>query len=155
MLAVTSLHCRAKSSGLLSLTRPNQEFFLRQRALLRRIRLTQYEQYAERCTSLPGHFIQCRPSMFFMRVSGNLMRELGVFDGDLITVDRDLPARHGCVVIAVVGGEFSVKELSETVDGWVLRSLQSDHADVHIRSKQDCAVWGVVDWSVHIPKGKQ
>lgn len=144
---------RAASSGLLSLTHPNKELFHRQRALLRRAVPAGFpspaDDYVEQHISLDEHLIQHRESTFFMRVAGNSMRGFGIFDGDLLVVDRALPATNGCIVIAVVDGEFTVKQLLNTPDGQVLRAAHPDYADMHINAEQDFAIWGVVNWNVH------
>ena len=77
------------------------------------------------------------------------MRGLGIFDGDLLVVDKALPATHGCVVIAVVDGEFTVKQLLCTPQGQVLRAAHPDYPDMCIQPEQDFTIWGVVSWNVH------
>lgn len=144
---------RSISSGLSSLTHPNKELFHRQRALLRRAVPAGFpspaDDYVEQRISLDEHLIQHRESTFFMRVAGESMRGLGIFDGDLLVVDRASPATHGCVVIAVVDGEFTVKQLLHTPTGQVLRAAHADYPDAHIRPEQDFSIWGVVRWNVH------
>jgi len=139
--------------GLLSLTHPNKELFRRQRALLRSAVPAGFpspaDDYVEQRISLDEHLIQHRESTFFMRVSGDSMRGLGIFDGDLLVVDRALPAAHGCVVIAVLDGEFTVKQLLYTPDGQVLRAAHPDYPDILIKPEQDFSVWGVVSWNIH------
>ena len=39
---------------------------------------------------------------YAMRVSGESMRELGIFDADVLLVDKAVKPRHGMVVIAIV-----------------------------------------------------
>ncbi len=144
---------RNTSSVLLSMTHPNKEFFHRQHALLRSAVSAGFpspaDDYVEQRISLDSHLIQHRESTFFMRVSGNSMRDSGIFDGDLLVVDRAVPATHGCVVIAVVDGEFTVKHLLYTPQGHVLRSAHPDYADMHIKPEQDFTIWGVVSWNIH------
>jgi len=139
--------------GLLSLTHPNKEFFHRQRALLRSAVPAGFaspaDDYVEQRLSLDAHLIQHRESTFFMRVSGDSMRGRGIFDGDLLVVDRALPVTHGCVVIAVLDGEFTVKQLLHTPDGRVLRAAHPDYPDMLIKPEQDFSVWGVVNWNIH------
>lgn len=139
--------------GLLSLTHPNKELFQRQRALLRRAVPAGFpspaDDYVERRISLDEHLIEHRESTFFMRVAGESMRGLGIFDGDLLVVDRALPATDGCVIIAVVDGEFTVKQLLRTPEGEVLRAAHPDYSDMHIKPEQDFLIWGVVRWNVH------
>jgi DNA polymerase V len=84
-----------------------------------------------------------------MRVAGDSMRGLGIFNGDLLVVDRALPATSGRVVIAVVDGEFTVKQLLHTPEGVVLRAAHPDYVDTCIRPEQDFSIWGVVSWNVH------
>jgi DNA polymerase V len=138
---------------LLSLTHPNKELFRRQRALLRSAVPAGFpspaDDYVEQRISLDEHLIQHRESTFFMRVAGESMRGLGIFDGDLLVVDRALPVVHGCVVIAVLDGEFTVKQLLHTPDGQVLRAAHPDYSDTLINPEQDFSVWGVVRWNVH------
>jgi DNA polymerase V len=77
------------------------------------------------------------------------MRGRGIFDGDLLVVDRALPVTHGCVVIAVLDGEFTVKQLLHTTDGQILRAAHPDYPDLLIKPEQDFSIWGVVSWNVH------
>jgi DNA polymerase V len=139
--------------GLLSLTYPSKELFHRQRALLRGAALACFtspaNDYAERRTSLDEHSIQHAGSTFFMRVAGDSMHGLGIFDGDLLVVDRARPATHGCVVIAVLEGEFTVKQLLHTPEGRILRAAHPGYADTLIKPEHDFSVWGVVRWNIH------
>src|SRR3990170_1047335 len=139
--------------GLLSLTHPNKELFHRQRALLRSAVPAGFpspaDDYVEQRINLDEHLIQHRESTFFMRVAGDSMRGLGIFDGDLLVVDRALPAAHGCVVIAVLDGEFTVKQLLHTADGQILRAAHPGYADTLIKPEQDFSIWGVVSWNIH------
>lgn len=144
---------RASSSGLLSLTHPSKELFQRHRAMLRRAVPAGFpspaDDYVEHRLSLDEHLVQHKESTFFMRVSGDSMRGLGIFDGDLLVVDRSVPATSGCVVIAAVDGEFTVKQLIQTPEMRVLRAAHPSFPDVAIKPEQDFSIWGVVQWNVH------
>lgn len=144
---------RSMPSSLLSLTYPNKELFHRQYALLRSAVPAGFpspaDDYIEGRLSLDDHLVRHKESTFFMRVAGDSMVGLGIFDGDLLVVDRAMPATHGSVVIAVVDGEFTVKQLINTEHGQLLRAAHPDYPDVHIRPEQDLSIWGVVQWNVH------
>jgi len=155
----TALHpcaspqAQRSARGLLSLTHPSKELFHRQRALLRGTVPAGFpspaDDYVEQRLSLDEHLIQHRESTFFMRVAGDSMRGLGIFNGDLLVVDRALPVTHGCVVIAVLDGEFTVKQLLHTPNGQVLRAAHPDYPDLHVKPEQGFSIWGVVNWNVH------
>ena len=144
---------RNAAHGLLSFMHPNKELFQRQRALLRKPVPAGFpspaDDYVEHRLSLDEHLIQHRESTFFMRVAGDSMRELGIFDGDLLVVDRSLAATDGSVIIAVLDGEFTVKQLVHTPHGQLLRSAHPDYPDIDIKPEQDFSIWGVVQWNVH------
>lgn len=144
---------RAHPAALLSLTHPNRSMFEKQRALLRKAVPAGFpspaDDFVERRLSLDEHLIQHKESTFFMRVAGHSMRGLGIYDGDLLIVDRSLPATHGCVVVAVIEGEFTVKQLLHTPQGKVLRAAHPDYPDAAIEDGQDFSIWGVVQWNVH------
>lgn len=50
-------------------------------------------------------------SLFALRVVGLSMRDAGILDGDLVVADKDLPARQGDIVIALIEDEATVKRL--------------------------------------------
>ena len=144
---------RGTHPALLSLTHPNKSMFEKQRALLRKAVPAGFpspaDDYVERRLSLDEHLIQHKESTFFMRVSGHSMRDLGIYDGDLLVVDRSVPATHGCVVVAVIDGEFTVKQLFYTAQGKVLRAAHPDYPEIAITAGHDFSIWGVVQWNVH------
>ena len=48
-------------------------------------------------------------SLFALRVRGESMLNAGIFDGDLVVVERTPVARNGEIVVALVGDEATVK----------------------------------------------
>ena len=69
------------------------------------------QDYVESELDLNELCIRRRASPFFVRDSGRSMEGLGLYDGDVMVVDRAEEASHGDVVIAEVNGEFTVKRL--------------------------------------------
>lgn len=69
------------------------------------------QDYVESELDLNELCIRRRASTFFVRASGSSMEELGLFDGDVMVVDRAEEANHNDIVIAEVAGEFTVKRL--------------------------------------------
>ena len=54
--------------------------------------------------------------LFALRVSGDSMRDAGIFDGDTVVVRRGARTRDGHVVVALVGDEATVKTLRTSKD---------------------------------------
>lgn len=48
-------------------------------------------------------------NMFALRIQGESMIEVGIFDGDIVVVEKTSVARNGEIVVAMVDGEATVK----------------------------------------------
>lgn len=105
--------------------------------------------YYEERLSLDEHLIEHREATFFVRVQGHSMTGFGIHDGDLLVVDRALEPQDRQVVIAVVDGAFTVKQLCKLQNGVLLRSGAKGHVDILVSGDQELIVWGVVRWSIH------
>lgn len=105
--------------------------------------------YVETRLSLDAHLIEQEDATFFVRVQGNSMVGFGIHDGDILVVDRSKELVDRSVVIAVVDGEFMVKQVCHVPDGVLLRSNGPGHGDILVGSEQDLVVWGVVCWAIH------
>lgn len=92
--------------------------------------------------------IQHPQRTFMQRAVGDSMEGAGIFDGDLLLVDRQLAPQHGDIVVAQVNGEFTCKRYG-CHDG--VPSLQSENPDTSstpIQGEIDIQIWGVVTNSV-------
>lgn len=105
--------------------------------------------YFEERLSLEEYLIKHREATFFVRVEGHSMTGFGIHDGDLLVVDRSFDPADRCVVIAVVDGSFTIKQLCRLPNGVLLRSGSPGHGDILVSGDQDLTVWGVVRWSIH------
>ena len=83
-----------------------------------------------------------------MKARGESMKEAGIFDGDVLVVDRAVQARSGHVVIAVVDGEFVCKTLSMRAGRMKLKAANPGHPDIVPKESQTVEIWGVVTASI-------
>lgn len=67
--------------------------------------------YIEQELDLNSLCIRHPSATYFLRASGESMRDLGLYDGDILIVDRAETAEEGDVVIAETDGGFTVKRL--------------------------------------------
>lgn len=105
--------------------------------------------YYEKTLSLDAHLIEHPEATFFVRVQGHSMTGFGIHDGDLLVVDRSLHPQDQSIVIAVIDGAFTVKQLCRQRQGVLLRSGAPGYEDIRITSDQTLSIWGVVRWSIH------
>ncbi len=67
--------------------------------------------YEEDSIDLNKELIPHPSSIYLVRASGQSMIGAGIYDNDLLVVDRSLIPRDGSIVIAAVFGELTVKRL--------------------------------------------
>ena len=102
------------------------------------------EDHAVQRIDLMAELIRHPQATFLLRVRGDSMREVGIFDGDVVLVDRAIRPRSGQVVIAVVDGEFVCKTLLMRAGRVRLKAANPTYADIEPRDGQSLEVWGVV-----------
>ena len=88
-------------------------------------------------------------AIYYLRVTGDSMIELSIYDGDLLVVDR---ARHpvsGDVVVASVSGGYTVKMFKESERNLFLVPANRKYATRRLRPKDNFSVWGVVTHIIH------
>jgi DNA polymerase V len=88
------------------------------------------------------------PGTYLMRVAGDSMTRAGIFDGDLLIVDKGAEVKQGQVIIGVVNQEPMVKRLDYVRGMPVLRSEGDGHHHRFIMEGDEFTVWGVVTHSV-------
>ena len=105
--------------------------------------------FAEDRLCIEDHLVEHREATFYVRVTGHSMNDFGIHDGDLLVVDKAVTPADGAVVIAVVDGQFAVKQLRLMRQGVLLRSGSGGSQDILVGAEQQFAIWGVVRWSIH------
>jgi DNA polymerase V len=81
---------------------------------------------------------------YFLRASGHSMVDAGIFDGDILVVDRAIKPRNTHIVVAVVDGEFTVKVLHQRAGRMKLKAANPTYPDIAPKESQTIEVWGVV-----------
>ncbi len=81
---------------------------------------------------------------FLMRVSGTSMVGSGIFDGDVIMVDRALTAVVGDIVVAQLNNEFTVKRIGRVGGDLALLSENEAFEPIVLKDGDTLEIWGVV-----------
>ena len=72
------------------------------------------------------------------------MRDAGIFDNDVLIVDRAVEPHSGHVVIAVIEGDFVCKTLLLRAGRMKLKAANPGFPDIVPREGQTVEIWGVV-----------
>ena len=106
--------------------------------------------YIEEDVDLNVHLIKNVPAPFVIRVQGKSMTDVGIYDCDLLVVDKSLKPKNFSTVIANVHDELVVKSFVKEKDEQFLTSGSNKIEDkIIINSDSDVFVWGVVTYVIH------
>jgi len=102
------------------------------------------DDYMERGIDLNEQLIRNKPATFFMKVSGNSMINAGIFDGDIVIVDRSIKPQNGKIVIAVIDGEMLIRRYEKTINKLRLIPETAKLSAIEVSEFSDFKIWGVV-----------
>lgn len=83
---------------------------------------------------------------FYARVDGDSMEGDGIFDGDIVVIDKSLEGRDGDLVAAFIAGEFTLKRFRLDDDGrggWLVPANKR-YKPIRVDADDDFRIWGVV-----------
>ena len=107
------------------------------------------DDHLEDRLDLNKHLIHHQEATFFVRAQGESMLNAGIHPGDILVVDKSLPAKSSKIVIAVVDGEFTVKRLHKYKGKITLKAENPEFEDIEIREGNELIIWGVVTSVIH------
>jgi DNA polymerase V len=102
------------------------------------------DDYMERGIDLNEQLIRNKPATFFMRVSGNSMINAGIYDGDIVIVDRSIKPVNNKIVIAVIDGEMLIRRYEKTMKSLKLIPETPKLSPIDVSEFMDFKVWGIV-----------
>lgn len=97
---------------------------------------------------LNKHLIKHPAATFFVQVSGHSMKDVGIYDGDILIVDRALDPKDGSIVVAIIDGEFTVKRIKLENQNIYLLPENSEFTPIKISPEMDFSIWGVVSTTI-------
>ena len=106
--------------------------------------------YIEDDIDLNSHLITNAPATFIIRVQGKSMTNVGIYDGDLLIVDKSLDPKNFSTVIANVNEELVVKTLIKSKETNYLTSGSKNTLDrINLTDNPEIIIWGVVTYVIH------
>lgn len=102
------------------------------------------DDYMERGIDLNEQLIRNKPATFFFRMKGDAMKEAGIFDNDVLIVDRSLKLTDGKIIVAVLNGELIVRRFHKNFSSSFLIPENSRYKTINLGEFSDFMLWGVV-----------
>ena len=107
------------------------------------------DDYIEGKLDLNSYLIKHPSATFFVRVKGDSMINAGIYNNDILIVDRSLEATNGKIVIASIDGQLTVKRLFRNKDKVILNSENDLFKPIEFSEGEEVIFWGVVTSVIH------
>ena len=108
------------------------------------------DDYLDRPLDFNELLIRNPAATFAVRLAGESMTGAGLFPGDIAVVDRSLAPTPGCIVLALLDGEFTVKRYRPHDGRIILQAENPAFPDIEITAERAFEVWGVVTRSIRM-----
>lgn len=112
--------------------------------------------YPDDTINLVKLLIKDKETTFFAKVTGDSMNGIGIFDSDILIIQKGIFPRENDIVVVFYMGEFFVKRYkpkyqdnSMKLESIQLKSENSDFLDIDISEDTDFELWGVSTWNLH------
>jgi repressor LexA len=92
--------------------------------------------------TIDDYLIERPSSTVLIRVKGDSMMDAGIFDGDLVVVEKRPSAHKGEIVVAIVDNQFTLKRLDIEAGKFILRAENKAYAP--IRPEGALEIFGVM-----------
>lgn len=109
-------------------------------------------EYVELGISIDELIIKHPNATFIGIASGQSMQEVGIFDGDLLVIDRAEDVSTGDIIVASYNGSFVCKIIDKSKR--LLISASKDYKSVYISNDDDFKLEGVVTASIRLHRNK-
>ena len=108
------------------------------------------DDYLDRALDFNELLVKNVAATFAVRISGESMTGAGLFPGDIAVVDRSLTPFNGCIVLALIEGEFTIKRFCRVDGAIVLLAENPLFPNIEISEESGLEVWGVLKHAIRM-----
>lgn len=87
-------------------------------------------------------------STFYGRVSGDSMIDAGIYDGDILIIDKSLEPKDGDMAVCFIDGEFTIKYIKIEEKVIWLVPANENYKPIKATEDNDFLIWGIVTYSI-------
>ncbi|WP_278034967.1 LexA family protein [Flavobacterium nitratireducens] len=106
------------------------------------------DDFIELTIDLNKHLIKHKDSTFFAKVKGNSMINAGIYDGDLLVIDKSLEPQNNKIAVCQIDGEFTVKRIKKEKDIVWLIAENEEYEPIKVTPENELMIWGIVIHSI-------
>ena len=106
------------------------------------------DDFIEISIDINKEYIKNKDTTFFAKVKGNSMINAGIFDGDLLIIDKSLEPQNDKIAVCQIDGEFTVKRIKIEKDVVWLIAENDDFKPIKVTQDNEFLIWGIVTASI-------
>lgn len=106
------------------------------------------DDFRVRRIDLTAELVTNELATMLVRARGDSMRDAGIFDNDVLVVDKSIPPKHGHIVVAMLDDDITVKRLFKRGRQVKLQPANPDFPEIIPKDGQVLTIWGVVTSSI-------
>ena len=106
------------------------------------------DDFIELSIDINKEYIKNRDTTFFARVNGHSMKNAGIFDGDLLIIDKSIEPQDNKIAICQVDGDFTVKRIKIDNDTVWLIAENEAYDPIKVTADNELMIWGIVVASI-------
>ena len=95
------------------------------------------DDYLEEVLSLDDICIANPASTFLGRITGNSLKDLCIYQGDIVVIDKSVKPQNKHLIVCAIDGEFNAKILRKAGRSVELISANSDFQPIKIQESTD------------------
>lgn len=104
--------------------------------------------FTELSIDLNKYLIKNKPSTFCGFVKGHSMKNIGIFDGDILIIDKSINPVNNKIAICFLDGEFTLKKIKiEEKQCWLIAENE-DYKPIKVTEENDFIIWGIITFSI-------
>lgn len=106
------------------------------------------DDFIELTIDLNKFLVKHKDTTFFARVKGHSMKNAGIYDGDLLVIDKSLQPQDNKIAICQIDGEFTVKRIKIEKDIVWLIAENEEYKPIKVTPENELMIWGIVIHSI-------
>ncbi|MEN9964024.1 MAG: mutasis [Bacteroidota bacterium] len=106
------------------------------------------DDFIELSIDLNKHLIKHKDTTFFATVKGHSMKNAGIYDGDLLIIDKSLEPQNDKIAICQIDGAFTVKRIKIEQNVVWLIAENEDFKPIKVTPENELIIWGIVTASI-------
>lgn len=106
------------------------------------------QDFMDLAIDLNKELVKHPAATFYGRVKGDSMVDAGIYDGDILIIDKSLDPRDGDMAVCYIDGEFTIKHIKIEKDVIWLIPANEKYQPIKVTEDNDFLIWGIVTYSI-------